>query len=600
MLKTISCGDLRPEHVGRGVTLAGWVHRRRDHGSLIFIDLRDREGIVQIVFNPEMAPEAHATAGSLRNEWVIQVTGQVGRRLEGSENPNLATGDVEIAADGLSVLNESKTPPFYVNEDGEVDELLRMRYRYLDLRRSPMRNALIVRHKVVKFIRDFLDERGFLEIETPILIKSTPEGARDYLVPSRLFPGRFYALPQSPQQLKQLLMVSGIEKYFQIARCFRDEDLRADRQPEHTQLDLEMSFVDEDDVLNLIEELDTTMVDTMFPDKWVTRPFPRLTYSEAMELYGTDKPDLRFGLELSDLSDIAGGTDFQVFRSALDGGGVVKGFAAPGCASYSRRQVDELIELAKGSGAKGLVTIALGEEAGSLDGLTDDHVRSAAARFLTLDQIRAMAHRTEAEAGDLMLIVAGPRAVANATLGALRNEMGRRLGKTNPDMLAFAFVVDFPLFEWHEDEQRWGAMHHAFTMPKEGYEQYVESDPGKVIARCYDLVCNGAELASGSIRVHDRKLQERILRVLGYDDEQMESRFGQLLTALEYGAPPHGGIAPGIDRLVMILTGSSNIRDVIAFPKTQSGVDPLFDAPGIVEESQLDELHLKIIPEDEG
>ena len=600
MLKTISCGDLRPEHVGRGVTLAGWVHRRRDHGSLIFIDLRDREGIVQIVFNPEMAPEAHATAESLRNEWVIQVTGQVGRRLEGSENPNLATGDVEIAADGLSVLNESKTPPFYVNEDGEVDELLRMRYRYLDLRRSPMRNALIVRHKVVKFIRDFLDERGFLEIETPILIKSTPEGARDYLVPSRLFPGRFYALPQSPQQLKQLLMVSGIEKYFQIARCFRDEDLRADRQPEHTQLDLEMSFVDEDDVLNLIEELDTTMVDTMFPDKWVTRPFPRLTYSEAMELYGTDKPDLRFGLELSDLSDIAGGTDFQVFRSALDGGGVVKGFAAPGCASYSRRQVDELIELAKGSGAKGLVTIALGEEAGSLDGLTDDHVRSAAARFLTLDQIRAMAHRTEAEAGDLMLIVAGPRAVANATLGALRNEMGRRLGKTNPDMLAFAFVVDFPLFEWHEDEQRWGAMHHAFTMPKEGYEQYVESDPGKVIARCYDLVCNGAELASGSIRVHDRKLQERILRVLGYDDEQMESRFGQLLTALEYGAPPHGGIAPGIDRLVMILTGSSNIRDVIAFPKTQSGVDPLFDAPGIVEESQLDELHLKIIPEDEG
>ncbi len=600
MLKTISCGDLRPEHVGRSVTLAGWVHRRRDHGSLIFIDLRDREGIVQIVFNPEMAPEAHATAESLRNEWVIQVTGQVVRRLKGSENPNLATGDVEIAADGLSVLNESKTPPFYVNEDGEVDELLRMRYRYLDLRRSPMRNALMVRHKVVKFIRDFLDERGFLEIETPILIKSTPEGARDYLVPSRLFPGRFYALPQSPQQLKQLLMVSGIEKYFQIARCFRDEDLRADRQPEHTQLDLEMSFVDEDDVLNLIEELDTTMVDTMFPDKWVTRPFPRLTYSEAMELYGTDKPDLRFGLELSDLSDIAAGTDFQVFRSALDGGGVVKGFAAPGCASYSRRQVDELIELAKGSGAKGLVTIALGEEAGSLDDLTDDHVRSAAARFLTLDQIRAMAHRTEAEVGDLMLIVAGPGAVANATLGALRNEMGQRLGKTNPDMLAFAFVVDFPLFEWHEDEQRWGAMHHAFTMPKEGYEQYVESDPGKVIARCYDLVCNGEELASGSIRVHDRKLQERILRVLGYDDEQMESRFGQLLTALEYGAPPHGGIAPGIDRLVMILTGSSNIRDVIAFPKTQSGVDPLFDAPGTVEESQLDELHLKIVPEDEG
>ena len=375
MLKTINCGDVRPDHVGKSVTLAGWVHRRRDHGSLVFIDLRDREGIVQVVFNPETSPDAHVTAETLRNEWVIQVVGQVVRRLEGTENPNLATGAVEIAAETVAVLNESKTPPFYINEEEEVDELLRMKYRYLDLRRASMRNALATRHRVVKFMRDFLDKRSFLEVETPILIKSTPEGARDYLVPSRIYPGRFYALPQSPQQLKQLLMVAGVEKYFQIARCFRDEDPRADRQPEHTQLDLEMSFVDQDDVLDLIEELYTDLVDALFPEKWVVRPFPRLTYAEAMALYGTDKPDLRFGLELADLSDIAGETEFQVFRSALAEGGVVKGFCATGCASYSRKQVDELIELAKARGARGLVTIGLGAEAASLDDLAQEHVR---------------------------------------------------------------------------------------------------------------------------------------------------------------------------------------------------------------------------------
>ena len=598
MLKTINCGDVRIEHAGKDVTLAGWVNRRRDHGSLIFIDLRDREGIVQVVFNPETAPEAHAAAETLRNEWVIQVVGQVAPRLEGTVNRNLATGEVEIAAGRLTVLNESKTPPFYINEEGEVDELLRMRYRYLDLRRAPMQSNLAIRHRVVKFIRDFLDRRGFLEVETPILIKSTPEGARDYLVPSRPYPGHFYALPQSPQQLKQLLMVSGVERYFQIARCFRDEDLRADRQPEHTQLDLEMSFVDEDDVLSLIEELYIEMVDSLFPEKWVLRPFPRLTYAEAMELDGTDKPDLRFGLELADLSGIAAETEFQVFRSALSEGGVVKGFAAPGCGGYSRRRVDELTDLAREAGARGLVTIALGGDAESLDELTMDQVRSSASRYLTLEQVKAIAHRIEAGAGDLILLVAGPPRTANAALSALRGEMGKRLGKANPDMLAFAFIVDFPLFRWDEAEGRWDAMHHAFTMPKEGHEQYVESDAGRVIARCYDLVCNGEELASGSIRVHDRELQERILKVLGYDDDQLQARFGQLLTALEYGAPPHGGIAPGIDRLVMILTGSGNIRDVIAFPKTQSGIDPLFEAPGPVEESQLEELHLRVVPRD--
>ena len=595
MLKTISCGDVRAEHLDETVTLAGWVHRRRDHGNLIFIDLRDRAGIVQVVFNPEMAPDAHRSAENLRNEWVAQVVGRVARRPSGTENPNLATGDVEVVAESLVVLNESKTPPFYVNEEEEVDELLRLKYRYVDLRRPGMRDTLVTRHRVVQFIRQFLDQRGFLEIETPILIKSTPEGARDYLVPSRLYPGKFYALPQSPQQLKQLLMVSGVEKYFQIARCFRDEDPRADRQPEHTQLDLEMSFVEEDDVLDLIEELYTDLVEKLFPEKRILRPFPRMTYAEAMEVYGTDKPDLRFGLPIADLSDIAAETEFQVFRSALSDGGIVKGFKAPGCAAYSRRQVEELTDFVKSRGARGLVSIALTGDAGPLEGLGMDQVRSAVSRFLSLDQIRAIAERTGAEIGDLILVIAGPARTTNLALSYLRHDMGRRLGLADPDFLAFAFVVDFPLFEWNEEEKSWDATHHAFTMPKPGYEDLIETDPGKVIAHCYDLVANGEELASGSIRIHERKLQERVLSVLGYTGDQVEQRFGQLLTALEYGAPPHGGIAPGIDRLMMVLTGRDNIRDVIAFPKTQSAIDPLFEAPGSVEESQLDELHLKLV-----
>ena len=595
MLKTISCGDVRTEHLGKTVTLAGWVHRRRDHGSLIFIDLRDREGVVQVVFNPELAAESHKTAEALRNEWVVQVVGQVNRRPEGTENPSLPTGDVEVVAEQLVVLNESKTPPFYVNEESEVDELLRMKYRYIDLRRPGMRDILITRHRVVMFIRDFLSARGFLEIETPILIKSTPEGARDYIVPSRLSPGHFYALPQSPQQLKQLLMVAGVEKYFQIARCFRDEDLRADRQPEHTQLDLEMSFVEEDDVLSLIEELYTALVETEFPDKWVMKPFPRLTYTESMQLYGTDKPDLRFGLEMADLADVAAETEFRVFQSVLAAGGIIKGFKAPGCASYSRREIDELTKLAKSRGAQGLVAIELQGEAGPLDELTMEQVRSSVSRFVTLDQVKTIAERTEAEIGDLILIIAGPAKPTNAALAVLRNEMGRRLGLSDPNLLAFAYVVDFPLFEWNEDEERWDAMHHAFTSPKKGYEEYVESDPGKVIAQCYDLVCNGEELASGSIRNHNRETQERIFSVLGYSREQVTARFEQLLTALEYGAPPHGGIAPGIDRLVMVLTGRENIRDVIAFPKTQTAFDPLFEAPAPVEEDQLRELHIRVV-----
>ena len=593
MLKTISCGDVRAEHIGKTVTLAGWVHRRRDHGGLIFIDLRDREGIVQVVFNPDNAPDIHATAETLRNEWVVQVTGTVTARPEGTENPNMSTGEVEVSTEQVRVLNESKTPPFYINEESEVDELIRMKYRFLDLRRQSMRDTIIMRHEVVRYIRDFLSDRGFLEVETPILIKSTPEGARDYLVPSRIYPGRFYALPQSPQQLKQLLMAAGVEKYFQIARCFRDEDPRADRQPEHTQLDLEMSFVEEDDVLNLIEELYTKLIEAQFPDKWIMRPFPRMTYAEAMASYGTDKPDLRFDLDMSDLSDIAAQTDFRVFTSTVEGGGIVKGFRAPGCASYSRRQTDALIDFAKANGALGLVTIALTGE-GDIDDLTEDGIRSAAARFLTVEQVKAIAHRVEAEMGDMILIVAGPAKTTNQALSALRNEMGARLELADPNLIAFAFVTDFPLFEWNEDAGRWDAMHHAFSMPKDGHEAYLESDPGKVIGRLYDLVANGAELASGSIRIHKRELQERVFGVLGYTKEEVAERFDQLLTAFEYGTPPHGGIAPGIDRLLMVLTGRDNIRDVIAFPKTQSGFDPLFEAPNVVEQKHLDELHISI------
>ncbi len=594
MLKSISCGSLRTEHAGQSATLAGWVHRRRDHGSLIFIDIRDRDGLTQVVFNPEIAPDAHRTAERFRNEWVISVSGEVAPRPEGTENPAIPTGSIELIASETTVLNESLTPPFYINEESEVDELLRMQYRYLDLRRPGMRDMLILRHKVVKFIRDFLDERGFLEVETPILIKSTPEGARDYLVPSRLYPGSFYALPQSPQQLKQLLMAAGVEKYFQIARCFRDEDPRADRQPEHTQLDLEMSFVEEDDVLGLIEELYIALIETVTPDKRLLRPFPRLTYSESMASYGTDKPDLRFGMKMADLSDVASSTDFRVFTSAVESGGTVKGFSAPGCASYSRRQTDELIDFVKAWGARGLVTIALTGD-GSIDDLTEYQVRSAAARFLSLDQIKEIARRTGAGMGDMALIVAGPEKTTNQALSSLRHEMGRRLEVADPDLIAFAFITDFPLFEWNENEERWDAMHHAFSMPKYGTAKFMDTDPGRVTGHLYDLIANGTELASGSIRIHSRELQERVFKVLGYTADEVAERFGQLLTAFEYGAPPHGGIAPGIDRLLMVLTQNDNIRDVIAFPKTQNGIDPLFGAPGEVDQTQLDELKLRVV-----
>lgn len=595
MLKSHSCGELTEEHVGQLVSLAGWVHRRRDHGGLIFIDLRDRSGISQIVFNPEVSQSAHKIASELRNEYVVQLSGKVSRRPPGTENPNLPTGKIEVIANSIQILNTSKTPPFYVNEDVEVDENLSLKYRYLYLRRPRVRDNIILRHKVEKFMRDFLDAKGFVEIETPILIKSTPEGARDYLVPSRLHPGKFYALPQSPQQLKQLLMVAGFEKYYQLARCFRDEDLRADRQPEFTQLDLEMSFVDEEDVLSLLEEMFTSLVETVKPDMRVVKPFPRLSYAETMERYGTDKPDVRFGLELRDLTAIVANSEFAVFRSAISSRGKVKGICLPGCAGYSHKQLEELTELAKAHGAKGLITLALLPDSdASSSRLSPDKVRSVAAKYLTSEQVKAIVNKFEAKPGDLVLIVAGEPKMVHEVLDELRREAGRRLGLIDPNLLAFVFIVGYPLLEWNDETGHWEPMHHPFTAPCEEDIPLLEVDPSRVRARHYDIVCNGYELSSGSIRIHTRQLQEKIFRLLGYSDVEIQERFGHLLEAFDYGAPPHGGIAPGIDRLVMLLAGAENIREVIAFPKNQSAVDVMSYSPSPVSKAQLDELHLKL------
>ena len=598
MLKSHSCGELRKSHVGSEVTLAGWVDRRRDHGGLIFIDLRDREGIVQVVFNPAVSTRSHEIAVEMRNEYVLRISGEVALRPPGTENPKLPTGEVEVIVQKAELLNPSLTPPFYINEDVEVEESLRLKYRYLDLRRAKMKDNLLLRHKAIRFMRDFLEARGFVEIETPILLKSTPEGARDYLVPSRVHPGKFYALPQSPQQLKQLLMVAGMEKYYQIARCFRDEDTRADRQPEFTQLDLEMSFVEEEDILKLTEELFTSLVETIKPEMRVIKPFPRLRYAEAMERYGSDKPDLRFGLELTDLSDIAAQCEFSIFRSAVANGGTVKGICAPGCANYTRSQLDELNMLVRSLGAEGLVTMSLDTAGGSLGDLTIEMVKSVATKFLTIGQIKQMAGRMGANTGDLLLIIAGKPEIVNTALGELRREMGHRLKLAEPNLLAFGFVIDFPLLARNKDTGLWEPMHHPFTAPKEEDVPLLDTAPEKVRGRHYDLVCNGYEIAGGSIRIHISKLQRKIFRLLGYKDEEIDERFGHLLEAFDYGAPPHGGIAPGIDRFVMLLAGEETIREVIPFPKNQNAVDLVFNAPAPVTEEQLAELHIRLRDEE--
>ena len=595
MLRTMDCGDLRENSIGSQVTLAGWVSRRRDHGGVIFVDLRDRSGIVQVVFNPETSPTAYDIADQLRSEWVVQIKGTVRVRPPGSENPAMATGMVEVAADEASILNSSLTPPFYISDDVEVDESLRLRYRYLDLRRPGMLRNLTLRHRVVKYIRDFLSDRGFLEIETPILIKSTPEGARDFLVPSRMQPGNFYALPQSPQQLKQLLMVAGVEKYFQIARCFRDEDLRADRQPEFTQLDLEMSFVEEEDILQLTEELYTGMIESVAPDRTMLKPFPMLEYAEAMDRYGSDKPDLRFGLEMTDVTDLAKETEFRVFLSVVKNGGIIKGFVVPGQGEYTGTLMRNLEETAQGFGAGGLSHVRF-HGAGAIGEIAEEEVLLSPGLRMPVEWSRRLAEKMGADPGDLVLLMAGPSKQVNTWLSAMRDHMGKILGLADPQTLAFAFVTKFPLFDWNADRNRWDSSHHPFTSPAEGQEDLLEGeDLGSIDSKAYDLVCNGSELASGSIRIHRREEQEKIFRILGYSNEEINEKFGQILEAFEYGAPPHGGIAPGIDRLVAILAGSTSIRDVIAFPKTQTGADLLFGSPAPVEPEQLKELELGLL-----
>jgi aspartyl-tRNA synthetase len=582
----ITCGSLRAGHASTGVVLRGWVNRRRDLGGLIFIDLRDRFGITQVVFNPQIAPNAHEQANRLRNEYVIEVSGTVRIRPEGTANPKMATGEVELEAHQLTVLNEAKTPPFYINEEVDVDESLRLKYRYLDLRRPKMQHNVIMRHRIVKFMRDYLDERGFVEVETPLLIKSTPEGARDFLVPSSGLPGNFYALPQSPQQLKQLLMIAGLDRYFQIARCFRDEAQRADRQPEFTQLDLEMSFVSEEDIMSLMEELYTEITER-YSDKTIQqKPFPRLTYAEAMDRFGSDRPDLRFGLELQNVSDALRGTGFKAFAGVLENGGEVKAIVVPGCAGYTRREIDEVTELAKRAGAKGLATIAL----------TEDGVKSPIAKFLSEDETAALTTGTGATTGDLVLLVADQPAIVAKTLSALREEFGQRLNLADPNVLAYCWVHEFPLLEWDEEGNRWDATHNPFSGYLEEDAHLLDSEPQKVRAKQYDLVGNGHELGGGSVRIYNREHQERIFELMGHRREDLHERFGALLDALEYGAPPHGGIAMGIDRFVMVLADEESIRDVIAFPKNQRGIDLMFEAPAPVEEAQLEELGLEVRP----
>ena len=551
---------------------------------------------MQVVFNPEQIPtEDYETAERLRSEWCIQVEGTVRRRPAGSENPALPTGDVEVMAQHVTVLNQSLTPPFYITDDVDADESLRLRYRYLDLRRPAMQNNLRLRHQVVKYIRDYLDGHDFLEIETPILIKSTPEGARDYLVPSRMQPGSFYALPQSPQQLKQLLMVSGVEKYFQIARCFRDEDLRADRQPEFTQLDLEMSFVNEEDVLGLIEGLYAGMIRELTPEFKVKTPFPRLSYDDAMARYGSDKPDLRFGLEMADASDLAAETEFRVFHGILDRGGIIKAMAVPGQAGLTGSEMRRMEDTAKEFGAAGMSHVRVTGE-GSLETLEDGDTLFSTGLRMPVEWVRRLAERAGASRGDLIVLMAGPPKQANQWLAAMRDHLAEQMQLADPNVLAFAFVTDFPLFEWNDDSSRWDSTHHPFTAPAPGCEGMLNGeDLASIPSRAYDLVCNGSELASGSIRIHQREMQERIFGILGYSPDQVSERFGHILEAFDYGAPPHGGIAPGIDRLVAILAGADSLREVIAFPKTQSGSDLLFGAPSPVDATQLRDLSIRVV-----
>ncbi len=586
MLKTHSCGELTDKHIGQNVTLGGWVNRRRDMGGVIFIDLRDREGKTQIVANSGFSEQAFKVADDARSEFVLQVKGTVSRRPEGQENPDMATGAIEVLADEITILNSALTPPIPIERDEAVDESLRLKYRYLDLRRPRLQRNMFIRYKAIKFIRAYLDDRDFWDIETPILFKSTPEGARDYLVPSRVHPGKFYALPQSPQQLKQLLMVAGFDRYYQIARCFRDEDQRADRQLEFTQLDLEMSFIERDDIFDLIEGLMIGMVKEVSIVPLASEVFPRLSYSEAMDRFGTDRPDTRFGMELIDLSDIAGKSAFRVFSENVAAGRPVKAICVPGGASYSRKEIGDLEEIAKGVGAKGMAWMAVNKQT--------EEIRGFITKFFAVEQLIEIMERTGAEPGDLLLFASDQPQIVYRVLGTLRDEMAHKLGYKDIPELSFVWIMDFPLFEPELEDGHYVPSHHMFTAPKREHIPLLDTAPNKVMSEQYDLVCNGHEVGGGSIRIHERELQQKIMNLIGLSMAEAREQFGHLLDAFEYGTPPHGGIAPGIDRLIMLMTGEPNIREVIAFPKSQNGLDLMSDSPSSVAKHQLDDLHIML------
>ena len=584
MHRTCGCGDVREHHSGKQLTLAGWVQRRRDHGGLIFVDLRDRSGVVQLVFSPQYGELAFHKAEDIRNEYVVAIIGQVRERSEDTVNSNMPTGKIEVVVTEMRILNKAKTPPFYIEDDISVDENVRLKHRYLDLRRPEMQRNLIMRHKIIHEMRSFPNELDFLEIETPMLTKSTPEGARDYLVPSRVNAGKFYALPQSPQIFKQLLMVSGFERYFQVARCFRDEDLRADRQPEFTQLDMEVSFEDQDFILNLVENMMQRVFKNVL-DMDIPTPFKRITWDDATNLYGSDKPDLRFDMHFYEISDLLRDTEFKVFRNVLDNGGQVKAITVKGNAGIPRRELDDLVDYVGQYGAKGLAWIGFNE---------DGTLKCQITKFLGEEKVREIGKICEAEKGDLVLIIADkPKVVAQA-LGELRLEMARRMNLINPNEFCFRWVVDFPMFEYNEEEKRYVAMHHPFTAPRDEDVEHLLTNPGNVYAKAYDLVINGVEAGGGSLRIYQEDLQEKVFQAIGISREEAEEKFGFLLKAFQYGAPPHEGIAFGLDRLVMLMLHRASIRDVIAFPKTQSAVDQMAEAPNVVTEKQLGELHIKL------
>ncbi len=586
MLRTHTCNELGIQDIGKDVTLCGWVHRRRDHGGIIFIDLRDRYGLTQVVADPTVSEEIHTLTDTARPEYVVKVTGTVRKRPDGMVNAKIATGEIEILIKQFEILNKALTPPFEIDQEYDIHEDLRLKYRYLDLRRERMKNNIIMRHKVIKMIRDFMDSKNFLEIETPILIKGTPEGSREYVVPSRLYPGKFFVLPQSPQQLKQLLMVAGMDRYFQIARCFRDEDQRGDRQPEFTQLDVEMSFVDENDVMGLTEELMILLTEKLVPHKKIMwKPFKRISWQTAMEEYGSDKPDLRFEMKIADVSDIAEKTKFEVFTRALNYGGVVKALCVPGGAAFTRKEIDKYTEIAKGSGAHGLAYIQV----------TTEGPKSAIIKFFSDEEVKALLERTKAKPGDIIFFGADSFKTACTSLGQVRLACADHFKLRDKDKFAYLWIYDFPLFEWNEEEKRFESSHHPFTNVQDQDYDLVFTDPSKAKGKHYDLVLNGYELAGGSIRIHESRLQSRVFEVLGFTKEDAERRFGHLLRAFEYGAPPHGGIAPGIDRILMLFQDEPNIREVIPFPKDQKAKDLMLDAPSALPEAQIAEMHIAVM-----